>query len=148
MKSPLKLVITLLAVAVMASVPSLRAQDQKNPPAEGRRGGGQRGGRGGLTIEALETAVGTLSADQKTKITAIIDKANKDRQELFSGGQPDRAKMQELQQQERKDIRAVLTEEQAKKFDAMPQPQGRGQGGGRQGGGQGGGRRGGGGGGN
>ncbi|HVS51693.1 MAG TPA: hypothetical protein VHD62_05005 [Opitutaceae bacterium] len=136
MKSPVKFILTLLAIGVMASTPMLRAQDDKAPPAEGQRGGRRGGGRGGLTIEAVENAVGKLTDDQKTKITAILDKAQKDRQALFSGGQPDRAKMQELNDQMRKDIRAVLTDEQAKKFDAMPQggPGGRRGGGGGPGG--------------
>jgi Spy/CpxP family protein refolding chaperone len=155
MKTFLKLLLSALAFGVLATSPALFAQEQGGQRQGGQRQGGQRqgggprgGGRGGLTVAAIEQAVGTLTAEQKSKITAIIEKAQKDRQAIMSGGgdqQENRTKMQELMANERKDIRAVLTEEQAKKFDEMPAPgRGRGQGGGggggrRQGGGGGGG---------
>lgn len=156
MKSLVKILVSVLALGVMASGSMLRAQAEKAaPPAGGAQGGqrGQRGGggRGGLTIEAIETAVGKLTDDQKTKITALLDKAQKDRQALMSGGgdqQANRTKMTELNAALRKDIRAQLTDEQKAKF---PETAPAGQGGGRRGqggaGGGGGARRGGGGGG-
>ena len=148
MKSSVKILITVLALGVMASSPALQAQaDAKAPPAGGQGGGqrGQRGGgRGGMTVASIETAVGTLTADQKAKITPILEKAQADRQALMSGGgdqQANMAKMQEMRTATNKEIRAILTGDQQTKFDEMVAQQGRrgGGGGGRRGGGGGGG---------
>jgi len=79
----------------------------------------EKKGRGNMSpeqrIEQIEQAVGSLSADQKSKITAIYAKLA----ENMKGG--DREKMGEMTQAARKDVRAVLTPEQQKKFDDMPQ---------------------------
>jgi len=142
MKSPVKLLISVLAFGLMTSLPALRAQDNPppaTPPADGQqppaRGG--RGGRGQMTPAAqvanLEKAVGTLTDDQKTKITAIYEKLAKDRQALAQEDR--RTKGPELMQAANKEIRALLTADQQTKFDAMPAP---GRGGRRAGGGGGG----------
>jgi periplasmic protein CpxP/Spy len=136
MKSLVKIVISVLALGVMASVPMLRAQDESAPPAQGKGGGrGGRGGKGGgmMTVASIEQAVGSLTDDQKAKIGDILAKAQKDMQARRDGGgdpQSNMAAMQEINASMRKDIRAVLTADQQTKFDAMPQP-GRGGGGGR-----------------
>lgn len=106
------------AVATVAiSTATLSAQ-------EGKRGGGfspeQR-------IERLEQAVGSLTADQKTKIKAIYAKSTEKIQAVPEGER--REKMMEIMRESQKEVRAVLTAEQQAKFDAMPQG-GRGQGGG------------------
>jgi Spy/CpxP family protein refolding chaperone len=135
MKTSLRLFISALALGLLASVPNLRAADEGAPPAQGQRG--QRGGRGGMSIEQIETTVGKLTDDQKTKITALLEKANEARQAVRGSGgdqQANQAKMQELNTKLRADIRALLTEEQQKKFDAMPQGRGQGRGQGGQGG--------------
>ena len=135
MKKSLKLFICALALGVMASAPTLRAQDEKAPPADGGgRKGGKGGGRGQMTPEArvaaIEAAVGTLTADQKTKITAIVTKQQKDMMAL--GQDATREQRMEIGTNANKEIRALLTAEQQTKFDAMPAP---GRGGGGQGGG-------------
>ena len=135
MKSSLKVLLSVLALGCVASTPVLLAQDA--PPA----GGGQRrgGGRGQMSpaqqVERLEQAVGKLTDDQKTKITAVYEKAQKDMQALSQEDR--RTKGQELRQAAMKEIRALLTEDQQKKFDAMPQGRGPGGGGQRRGGGNG-----------
>lgn len=122
MKSPLKVLLTVVAFGVAASIPALQAQEQK-----------KGGGRGQMTpeqqIERLETAVGKLSADQTTKIKAIYAKLASDMQALSQEDR--RTKGQELRTAANKEIRALLTKEQAEKFDAMPQG-GRGGGGGKK----------------
>jgi protein CpxP len=124
MKSLVKLLISVLALGVMASVPMLRAQADPAapppPPANGKAGKG--GGRGGamLTVEAIETAVGKLTDDQKTKITSILEKLRTDVAALAQADR--RTKGPELRTAAMKDIRALLTPEQQTKFDAMPQP--------------------------
>lgn len=120
MKTLLKVCFSVLALGLTATA-TLQAQPPAGGPGagEGRRGGGR--GRGALTIETIEGAVGTLSADQKTKITAAIEKATKDREAAMAGGQPDMAKMQEINATLRTSVRATLTPEQAAKFDeALP----------------------------
>jgi Spy/CpxP family protein refolding chaperone len=137
MKNSLKLLICVLTLGVM-STPALRAQDEKAPPAEGGKKGGKGGGRGmqmspEQQIARLEEAVGTLTADQKTKITAVYEKAAKDMQAVPQ--EERRAKMPEMMQATRKEVRALLTDEQAKKFDDMPMPGRGGPGGKKKGGG-------------
>ena len=112
-----KFLLCALAVGAMSSVSLLQAQDEK----KGKGGGG----RGGLTVERVEEAVGTLTADQKTKIEAILAKS---REQLQAIPQEERqAKGREIMQASRTEVRALLTDEQKKKFDEMPQG-GRGQG--------------------
>ncbi len=159
MKSTVKILVSVLALSVMASSPALRAQDTSTPPPAGGQGGGQRGGRGGgrggftpeQQIARLEEAVGKLTDDQKTKITAIYTDSQKEMQDARGSSGGDRAammeKMQEINKKAHDAVRALLTEDQQKKFDAMPPPA-RGGGRGRRGGGGGGGAPGGGGGGN
>jgi hypothetical protein len=121
MKSLVKFLITAIAFGLMASAPSLRAQDAQ-----------KKGGRGGATpeqqIERLETAVGKLTEKQVTAIKAIYVKVAADMQAL---PQEDRrgGKGQDMRTAANKEVRALLTDEQAKKFDEMPQG-GRGGGGG------------------
>ncbi len=115
-----KLLVVAVAAAAMFSSSLLQAQDQKKG-----RGGGM-----GMTVERIEQAVGSLSAEQKTKIEAILAKVREQMQGLQGASQEDRqAKMREIMASSRTEIRAVLTPEQAKKYDEMA-AQGRGQGGG------------------
>lgn len=91
----------------------------------------QEGKRGGFSpeqrIERLETAVGKLTDEQKTKIKDIYAKSTEKMQALPEGDR--REKGMELMRESQKEVRAVLTADQQKKFDEMPQ-MGRGQGGG------------------
>jgi Spy/CpxP family protein refolding chaperone len=141
MKSVLKTV--LIAVTLgLAALPSSGLAQEKGPPPEG---GGQRGPggpRGRMTpeqqIARLEEAVGKLSDEQKTKITALYAKQAEKMREMREGqsGPPDeatRAKFDEAMKSARAEVRALLTPEQQTKFDAMPPPRGpggRGPGGG------------------
>ncbi len=110
-----KFLIGAVAFGAMASTSLLQAQDQK------------KGGRGMGTpeqqLERLETAVGSLTAEQKTKIKAIYAKAAEKLQAIPQ--EERREKGMEIMQASRKDVRAVLTAEQQKKFDEMA-AQGRG----------------------
>ena len=71
-------------------------------------------------ITRLEDAVGKLTDDQKTKITAIYDKLAKDMAAVAPEDR--RTKGMELNQAAQKDVRALLTADQQTKFDAMPPP--------------------------
>jgi Spy/CpxP family protein refolding chaperone len=130
MKLSPKSVLAALALG-LAFVPMISNAEEATPPA-GRPpggGGGGGGGRGMQTPEqqvtALETAVGTLTADQKTKITAIFTKTAADMQAIPQEDR--RTKGRELRTAANKEVRALLTPEQQTKFDAIPQ---RGPGGG------------------
>lgn len=110
-----KLFISAVAVAALTTS-VVQAQEKK--------------GRGAMSpeqqIERLEGAVGSLSADQKAKLKDIYAKAAEKLQAIPQ--EERREKGGEIMQAIRKDVRAVLTAEQQKKFDEMPT--GRGQGGG------------------
>src|SRR5215212_4082459 len=104
-----KLFVTVLAFGLMIAAPMMRAQD------------GQKKGKGGPTPEArvaqIDEAVGGLTADQKTKITAILTKVQAD---VMALPQEERgAKGADMRAASNKDIRAVLTDAQKAKFDAM-----------------------------
>ena len=115
-----KILISVLTLGVLAFVSTASAQEKGK-------------GRGQMTPEAritsIEEAVGKLTADQKTKITAILEKSAKD---MAAVAAEDRqTKGMELRNASNKEIRAVLTGDQQTKFDAMPQG-GRGGGGGKK----------------
>jgi len=119
---------TLLTAAVLG-LAVLPALSYAQAPAGGGGPGGPGGGRrGGMTpdqqVGRLETGGITLTADQKTKITAIYTKAAEDMAAL---PQEDRRgpKAQEMRTETDKKVRALLTPEQQAKFDALP-PMGRG----------------------
>jgi hypothetical protein len=125
-----KILFSLVALGLMASAPFVRAQDGKAPPAEGRKGGRGGGGRGAAVsaddrIAEIEKAVGTLTADQKSKIKEIMAKQREEMQAARGkggAGGGDREAMRTKMQENQKEIRAVLTEDQQKKFDEMPAP--------------------------
>jgi Spy/CpxP family protein refolding chaperone len=150
MKNP-KALALLLSLGLLGSG-LLHAQDQ-NPSGEGRRGkgGSAEGGRGAMMspearVEQLDKAL-TLTAEQKTKITAIYTKSAEEMRAAMRDGGGDREaareKMMAAMQKTRGEVRALLTDEQKKKFDDMPQRGGGDQGGRSGGGGGDGGKRGG-----
>jgi Spy/CpxP family protein refolding chaperone len=101
-----KALLTALALGVAASVP-LQAQEKKGQVTPEQY------------VERVEQAVGTLTADQKTKIKAIVSKTQDDMKAIPK--EERKEKSAPLQKKQRDDIRALLTAEQQKKFDeAMP----------------------------
>lgn len=70
-------------------------------------------------IERIEQAVGSLSAEQKTKLKGIYAKMAEKMQAIPQDER--REKGMELMRSVRAEVRAVLTAEQQKKFDDMPQ---------------------------
>jgi hypothetical protein len=101
----LKVLLTALALGVAASAP-LHAQAKK----------------GGMSpeqyVERVEQAVGSLSADQKTKIQKIVAKTQEATKALPKEERKEKGSA--MQKKQRDEIRAVLNAEQQKKFDAMP----------------------------
>ena len=105
----------------------------------GQFGGGQFGGRGGAQLSNLSVATMdsglTLTADQKTKIKAILDKKDADTKALpalpaFTPGQPPAdpqafqeafQKRGEINAKANSDIHALLTDDQKAKLPAFLQ---------------------------
>jgi len=121
------LLLRLLALGTVAALPLLNAQDAK----KGRGPGGGGGGRGMMSaeqrIERLEEAVGKLTDDQKAKIKDIYAKTSEKMQALSDDER--REKGMELMRESGRAVRAVLTEEQQKKYDEMMAQMGQGRGG-------------------
>ncbi|MEX2044707.1 MAG: hypothetical protein WD941_05085 [Opitutus sp.] len=109
----LKILVSLLA---LAAVPFVQAQAEKTPSGEGRKGGGSTDAQ----IERIDAAV-TLTADQKSKVRAILTSSQEKVQALPQ--EERRAKRGELRQAANAEIRALLKPDQQKKLDAMPAPQ-------------------------
>ena len=66
-------------------------------------------------IERIEQATGTLTADQKKKIAAIIAKTSEATQAIPKEERKEKGAA--LQKKQREEISAVLTAEQRKKYD-------------------------------
>lgn len=116
-----KFLVSAIAVGALASTTLLQAQEQKKG-----KGGGGRGGMGSpeQMVQRLDEAV-QLTAEQKTKITAIYAKSREKMQALPEDQRMEKGR--EIMASIRTEVRAVLTAEQQKKFDEMTP--GRGQGG-------------------
>ncbi len=88
-------------------------------------GGGQGGGRGMNTQAQVDrmTEALSLTADQQTSIKAILDASMKDNMALRSdtslSDDDRRAKMTAIREAQTAKIKAVLTDEQKPKYDAM-----------------------------
>ena len=99
--------------------------------------GGPGGGRGGRTPEAqlerIKTGVTGITADQETKIKAIFTASSKTSDSIRTAAGDDMQsafpKMQAARTAADAKVKALLTADQQKQFDALP-PQGRGPGGG------------------
>jgi Spy/CpxP family protein refolding chaperone len=101
MKS-LKAILAATALAVAFSAP-MKAQEKKGKMSPEQQ------------IERIEQAVGSLTDAQKTKIKAIIAKTAEEMQGIPKEERKEKGGA--LQKKQREDIKAVLTPEQAKKYD-------------------------------
>lgn len=124
--------LTLGAALILGATSLLQAQ-AADAPRERERGGERGGpGRGGPNIEMLAKELG-LSADQKAKLEPILKAQGEKMQELRNLPQEERReKGRALREASQKEIEAVLTPEQAKKFAEMranrgPRGEGRGE---------------------
>lgn len=89
------------------------------PAAQGQRGGGRDGMRGGRMTEMLMKDI-TLSEVQRTKVDSIQAAYRKEMPPFTRGERPDEASMvkrRESMQKMQGDIRGVLDPEQQKVFD-------------------------------
>ena len=115
----------LLLVCLLAIGASTMSFAQGGPP------GGGRGGTPEQRLERLKGAVTGISADQETKIKVIYAAQAKSQDSLMAAAGDDRqaafAKLQPIRTANDAKIKALLTADQQKQFDAMSQ---RGPGGG------------------
>jgi len=116
--SPMKTSLRVLSLVLALGAASTVAQAQG--------GGGGGGGRGGMSMEERKTRMFegiTLTVDQKTKVDTIMAESAKKQQELRSSMGPDgdrqamMGKMREIQTEQSKAIKAVLTADQQPVFD-------------------------------
>jgi Spy/CpxP family protein refolding chaperone len=123
MKNTLKAVLTLAGVVLVAT-PFVSAQNEQRPPAREGGPGRGRGPDAGMLAEQLG-----LSADQKAKVEAILQKQRAQMEALAP--EERREKGRALREETDKAIGAVLTDAQRKKWEEMRanRPQGGRQGG-------------------
>jgi hypothetical protein len=93
------------------------SSDSSAPAAKGKGGRPMRGGPMMDNVKAMKEKL-NLTDGQAKQIGGII----KNHGDEFRAARGDRAKMQEIQKQQRSEIRAVLNADQQKTFDAMPSP--------------------------
>ncbi|MSU22537.1 MAG: hypothetical protein EXS32_01820 [Opitutus sp.] len=132
MKMTVKFLLSLLALGLVASSPTLSAQEKpvtgtstptETPAATPAKGKGKGGARGAAQVSPeqriadLDKTV-TLTDEQKTKVREIFTKADTEAQTLSK--KDARTKLPGTLQAARTDVRALLTDDQQKKFDAMP----------------------------
>lgn len=107
----------MIAVAGMLVVMAGISGAQGGPPTGGMEGG--RGGRGGMQrMEEMMFKGITLTADQKSKIDAVQAQQRKDMQAIDRKAPDSREKMGGIRDKSMAAIKAVLTPEQQKAYDA------------------------------
>ena len=118
----IRLVVAGAALCAGASVASAQGTPPAGaPPQGGPQGQGMRGGRGSqILFEGI-----TLTDSQKAQVDSIGAKYRAERQKMMpngmGGGPPDdatRAKMMEMMDKQNAELRAILTPDQQKLFDA------------------------------
>ena len=115
-------------IAARAGVVALCSAALCTVPMMAQGGGGGMRMTSDQRVAAVDKAV-TLTDDQKVKIKAIYEADMKKMADMRAAQDPDmRTKMTAMRADENTQIKALLTDEQKPKFDAMPQ--GRGPGGG------------------
>jgi Spy/CpxP family protein refolding chaperone len=116
----------LAVLGLLSFASNAMAQEQGQGGGQGQGQGGGRGGRGGFSPEAQLDRMSkelNLTDDQKTKIKPILEDGRKQMEALRDDTASSRddkiAKMQEIRKGQDEKIKAVLTDEQKKKFDEM-----------------------------
>ncbi len=124
-KNKIRAAALLLCGAVVA-IPAFAQQESTPPPPpdgamQGPPSGGPHRGGPGRRAEMLQQRLG-LSADQTAQVKTILADGRAKMEAARSGSNgapPDRKQMRGMMEEENGKIRAVLTDDQRKKFDAM-----------------------------
>lgn len=127
MKTLTKITLSLLALAALAAAPIVRAQNADTNKSERRSpdgpggAGGPGGGMGEERIKAMAERLG-LTADQKTKLVAVAktqrDALAKLRDDESLTREARREKLQSIRTTQQAEVRAILTAEQAAKWES------------------------------
>ncbi len=119
--SVIRVAILALGAAVLSTLPAL-AQDPSTPPPGGHYGHGGPRGMEGHQIEFLTKKL-NLTPDQVTQVKAIDADTWKQskavREDTTVAGPDKRSKMMEIHKASQDKIRALLTDDQKTKYDAL-----------------------------
>ena len=117
--SKLSLIAAIALGGLVASSMLATAQDATNAPA-------RKGGKRGFSVEQQMqryTEQLALTDDQKPKVEAVLKASSKKRQEITSDTSLDRQqiheKMQPVMEEQNKKMKAILTDDQYKKYQEM-----------------------------
>jgi Spy/CpxP family protein refolding chaperone len=115
--------LTLACAAALAAAPMLAQEPATQaPPPQGQHGGWEGRGGGERQLEHLTKAL-KLTPDQVTQIKAIEDDGRQQmmalRQDTTTPQADKRAKMMSLHQAQETKVKAVLTDDQKTKYEAM-----------------------------
>jgi protein CpxP len=127
-KTTIQVAILALGMTALSALPAM-AQDSSAPPPppppQGEAGPHGRGGPGGMRGDQVKflTQKLNLTADQVTQVKAIDEDAQKQskavREDTSVAGPDKRAKMMDIHKASQDKIRALLTDDQKTKFDAL-----------------------------
>ncbi|RFC43614.1 MAG: protein refolding chaperone Spy/CpxP family [Verrucomicrobia bacterium] len=124
MKTSFKL-LTLLSLTALAAAPLLRAEQASPAPPAAPAGAHQRPPRGDRLKMLAEKL--SLTEAQKTQIKPILEKAAQEgmalRDDAALSKEDKRDKMMAIRKTSHDQIRALLTPDQQKTFEAMPPPE-------------------------
>ena len=140
--SMLRVAILALGATALSVLPAMAQDPSAPPPPPQGQGGPRHGGPGGMREHQVEflTKQLNLTPDQVTQVKAIDADAwtqmKAMREDTTTAGQDKRAKMMDIHKASQDKIRALLTDDQKTKFDAL-QAQMRERRGNREGGGDG-----------
>jgi Spy/CpxP family protein refolding chaperone len=120
-KAGIRIAMVTLCSGVLCALPVMAQQD--TAPAAPQQGAGMQGPRRGGDMTAMMTRQLDLTPDQQTQVKAINDDSRSQMMALrndTSTPQADkRTKMMDIRKSSDDKIRALLTDEQKTKFDAM-----------------------------
>jgi Spy/CpxP family protein refolding chaperone len=124
-KTIMQVAVLALGMTALSALPAMAQDPSAPPPPPEGQAGPQHGRGGGMGEHQLEflTKKLNLTPDQVTQVKAINDDARKQMMALredTSIAQADkRAKMMDIQKASQDKIRALLTDDQKTKFDAL-----------------------------
>jgi Spy/CpxP family protein refolding chaperone len=121
-RTAIQVAILALGLIALTALPTM-AQDPSAPPPPQDQAGPRQGGPGrGNQVEFLTKKL-NLTADQVTQVKAIDEDAAKQskavREDTSVAGPDKRAKMMDIRKASQDKIRALLTDDQKTKFDAL-----------------------------
>lgn len=122
--SVLRVAVLAIGATALSALPAM-AQDPTAPPPPQGQAGSEHGGRGGMRGNQVEflTKKLNLTPDQVTQVKAIDEDTMKQskavREDTSVAGPDKRAKMMDIHKASQDKIRALLTDDQKTKFDAL-----------------------------